>query len=110
VRVFAKEEGSSKLKPLSMHWGAGVNSPAEWARPTDEILPAKSERHKDAVQTDFQPAQSGAGEVQSLRLSLSLSLSPSLSLSRRYRACAAKPTSCCTSTKVLALLVQKYKY
>eukprot|EP00001_Collodictyon_triciliatum_P030199 05484_4 len=45
-----------------MHWGAGVNSPAEWARPTDEILPAKSERHKDAVQTEFQPAQSGGGE------------------------------------------------
>ena len=57
VRAFARELGAS-LAPLTMHWSVGVDSLGDWARPSDEMMPADSERHKDSVQTRFRAAAS----------------------------------------------------
>jgi len=49
---------------LLMHWAAGVESSADWGRPSDEMIPpgSQSQREGDAVQTVMSPAESGAIE------------------------------------------------
>lgn len=75
IRAFAANEtwpwpandDTNKFKVrhgLLMHWAAGFDASADWARPTDDMLPTDhtSQREGDAVQTHFVTAVSGETE------------------------------------------------
>ena len=53
---------------LRMHWAVGIDSSADWGRPSDEMIPANyhSEREGDAVQTVMGHAEGGAVETAGL--------------------------------------------